>query len=121
MPDYIQNLQRDDAEAFDIASFCQRFRINRTAFYRELDAGRLAAKKVGRRTIIARADALRWLENLPKQRPDPPPPRRKHPVPLRPGFPPEMPRARTRATHGPMREGSLMDRLTKSIVKIAHA
>lgn len=85
---YIQNSERDEAEAFDIASFCQRFRINRTAFYRELDAGRLVAKKVGRRTIITKADALRWLENLPEQRPSPTHPRRKHPVPLRPGFPP---------------------------------
>ena len=88
MPDYIQNSERDHAEAFDIASFCQRFRTNRTALYRELDAGRLVAKKVGRRTIITKADALHWLENLPKQRPNPAHPRRKHPVPLRPGFPP---------------------------------
>jgi hypothetical protein len=88
MPDYIQSSERDDAEAFDIPSFCQRFRTNRTAIYRELDAGRLVAKKVGRRTIITKADALHWLENLPKQRPNPAHPRRKHPVPLRPGFPP---------------------------------
>jgi hypothetical protein len=88
MPDYIQNCERDEAEAFDIASFCQRFRTNRTAIYRELDSGRLTAKKIGRRTIITKADALRWLESLPKQRPNPTHPRRKHPVPLRPGFPP---------------------------------
>ena len=36
MPAYIQNTV-DEAEAFDIASFCQRFRTNRTAVYRELD------------------------------------------------------------------------------------
>ena len=45
MSDYIQNSERDEAEAFDIASFCQRFRTNRTAVYRELDAGRLDREK----------------------------------------------------------------------------
>jgi hypothetical protein len=33
--------------------------------YEEIAAGRLIARKVGRRTIVRRADALLWLRSLP--------------------------------------------------------
>jgi hypothetical protein len=33
--------------------------------YEEITAGRLIARKVGRRTIVRRSDALRWLRLLP--------------------------------------------------------
>jgi hypothetical protein len=33
--------------------------------YEEIAAGRLIARKVGRRTIVRRADALLWLRLLP--------------------------------------------------------
>jgi hypothetical protein len=33
--------------------------------YEEITAGRLIARKVGRRTVVRRSDALRWLRLLP--------------------------------------------------------
>jgi hypothetical protein len=33
--------------------------------YEEITAGRLVARKVGRRTVVRRSDALRWLRLLP--------------------------------------------------------
>jgi hypothetical protein len=33
--------------------------------YLEISAGRLVARKVGRRTIVRRADAIKWLRSLP--------------------------------------------------------
>ena len=33
--------------------------------YEEISAGRLIARKVGRRTIVRRSDAIRWLRALP--------------------------------------------------------
>jgi hypothetical protein len=41
------------------------FRIGRTKTYEEINAGRLKARKAGRRTIIAEEDAEEWLSNLP--------------------------------------------------------
>jgi len=51
--------------AYTVDEFCQRYGIGRTAFYSELSAGRLRAKKCGSRTLIPRAEARRWFENLP--------------------------------------------------------
>ena len=34
--------------------------------YEEIAAGRLIARKIGRRTIVRRADALAWLRSLPR-------------------------------------------------------
>jgi hypothetical protein len=34
--------------------------------YEEIAAGRLTARKIGRRTIVRRADALAWLRSLPR-------------------------------------------------------
>jgi hypothetical protein len=33
--------------------------------YEEIAAGRLIARKIGRRTIVRRSDALLWLRSLP--------------------------------------------------------
>lgn len=52
-------------ELLTIADFVARFRVSRTATYRLLASRELTAKKVGRRTMIPRADAERWLTNLP--------------------------------------------------------
>ncbi|HZZ22830.1 MAG TPA: helix-turn-helix domain-containing protein [Roseiarcus sp.] len=48
-----------------VHDFCQRYRIGRTKTYEEINAGRLKARKAGRRTIIAEADAEDWLSRLP--------------------------------------------------------
>jgi hypothetical protein len=37
--------------------------------YEEIAAGRLIARKIGRRTIVRRADALAWLRSLPRLAP----------------------------------------------------
>jgi hypothetical protein len=46
--------------------FCRRYRIGRTKTYEEINAGRLKARKAGRRTIIAEDDAEEWLSLLPE-------------------------------------------------------
>jgi hypothetical protein len=48
-----------------VNDFCRRYRIGRTKAYEEINAGRLKAKKSGRRTIIAEDDAEEWLSLLP--------------------------------------------------------
>ena len=37
--------------------------------YEEIAAGRLIARKIGRRTIVRRADALAWLRSAPQLSP----------------------------------------------------
>lgn len=54
---------------FSVNDFCHWAGIGRTAAYSEMKAGRLLAKKFGRRTIIPRNEAERWLAALPLQRP----------------------------------------------------
>ena len=53
---------------FSVNDFCQWAGIGRTAVYAEMKAGRLSAKKFGRRTIIPKSEAERWLASLPSQR-----------------------------------------------------
>lgn len=54
--------------AFSVVDFCRWAGIGRTAAYAEMSAGKLAARKLGRRTIILRSEAERWLASLPAQR-----------------------------------------------------
>ena len=54
-----------NAESFSIEAFCARYGVGRQLAYDEINAGRLVIKKAGRRTLIGRADAERWLEHLP--------------------------------------------------------
>jgi excisionase family DNA binding protein len=42
--------------------------VGRTTIFFELRNGRLKARKVGRRTVIAVADLHAWLEALPRSR-----------------------------------------------------
>ena len=51
--------------AFTVDGFCRKYGIGRTAFYEEVTAGRLKAKKRGTRTMIERAEARLWFANLP--------------------------------------------------------
>lgn len=48
-----------------VNDFCQWAGIGRTAFYAELNAGRLVARKFGRRTIVPMSEAEKWLDSLP--------------------------------------------------------
>ncbi|MEO0544419.1 MAG: helix-turn-helix domain-containing protein [Pseudomonadota bacterium] len=51
--------------AMSIKDFSEWIGIGRSTFYNIVNAGELRPKKIGRKTVILRSDALRWLENLP--------------------------------------------------------
>ena len=51
--------------AHSIEDFCDRYGIGRTQAYEEVKAGRLKAKKVGRRTIVPDEAGQEWLASLP--------------------------------------------------------
>lgn len=51
--------------AMSIETFCQWSGIGRSLVYKEIEAGRLRIKKVGRRTIITSEAAGSWLAALP--------------------------------------------------------
>jgi hypothetical protein len=51
--------------AMSIDGFCKGYGIGRTKAYEEINAGRLRARKAGRRTIITADDAEDWLNRLP--------------------------------------------------------
>jgi hypothetical protein len=63
-----QPVQIASSGVFSVNEFCQWAGVGRTAVYAELKAGRLAAKKFGRRTIIPKCEAERWPTSLPSQR-----------------------------------------------------
>ena len=48
-----------------VNEFCKWASIGRTKLYAEMNAGRLMAKKFGSRTLIPRAEAQKWMEQLP--------------------------------------------------------
>lgn len=53
--------------AMSIETFCELVGIGRSLAYREIDAGRLKIRKVGRRTLITREAASNWLSSLPEK------------------------------------------------------
>ena len=50
--------------AYTIDELCIVAKVGRTTVYKEIAAGRLIARKVGRRTIILPSDSQSWLANL---------------------------------------------------------
>jgi hypothetical protein len=50
--------------ALSVPEFCHRYGIGTTAAYAEMKAGRLIARKAGRRTLIRVEDAERWFTGL---------------------------------------------------------
>jgi excisionase family DNA binding protein len=54
--------------AFTIREFCDTFRLCRERAYQEVRARRLRAVKLGRKTLILRADADAWAASLPELR-----------------------------------------------------
>ena len=52
-----------------LAGFCARYSVGRTRAYEEIQAARLKAIKVGRRTMIKTTDAESWLESRPAIKP----------------------------------------------------
>lgn len=51
--------------ADDPAAAAKRLGICRAQLYLELAAGRLTARKAGRRTLVERVEQNRWLASLP--------------------------------------------------------
>jgi len=54
-----------DRGALSIQEFARWAGIGRSAVYLEIAAGRLEARKCGRRTLISMDEALRWRDALP--------------------------------------------------------
>jgi excisionase family DNA binding protein len=54
--------------ALSIREFSAIYNVGRTKTYEELKSGRLRARKIGKRTIIAEDDAEDWLRRLPEVR-----------------------------------------------------
>jgi excisionase family DNA binding protein len=54
--------------ALTLKDFCEGYRICREKAYQEIRAGRLRAVKLGRRTLIMRADVEAWAASLPELR-----------------------------------------------------
>ena len=52
-------------EAFAVREFCARYGICRDTFYNEIRRGRLRVRKLGKRTLILKADAQAWADSLP--------------------------------------------------------
>ncbi|TCK30147.1 excisionase family DNA binding protein [Ancylobacter aquaticus] len=52
--------------AYDVNDAMRVLSIGRNKLYDEITAGRLDARKVGRRTVIPRAAIEAWLSNLPR-------------------------------------------------------
>lgn len=60
-----RGLNASHHEAYSIQEFCRFFSVGRSSIYEEIRAGRLRIRKAGTRTLIAREDALAWLNALP--------------------------------------------------------
>ena len=54
--------------ALTVAEFCDTYSVGRSLFYEELKAGRIEACKAGKRTLILKDKAERWVKALPKLR-----------------------------------------------------
>lgn len=55
----------NDVVAYSIDAAAKASHTGRTALYAEIKAGRLKAKKFGKRTIITADDLRDWLNSLP--------------------------------------------------------
>ena len=54
--------------ALTLKDFCDAYRVCRETAYQQIRAGRLRAVKLGRKTLILRADAEIWAASLPELR-----------------------------------------------------
>jgi hypothetical protein len=59
----------DMERSYSLSEFAHLNDIGLTTVRGEIKAGRLAARKIGRRTIIAADDAKAWQEQLPRVQP----------------------------------------------------
>lgn len=61
-------ITKEKPGSLSVNDFCRWAGVGRTAAYAEMKAGRLTARKFGRRTFIPMAEAERWLDALPAHR-----------------------------------------------------
>lgn len=66
-----QTTEANTPRAFDVLGFCQRYGVGRSTAFKEMAAGRLKARKSGRRTIIMDEDAAAWAAALPEREIEP--------------------------------------------------
>jgi hypothetical protein len=52
-------------QALSIADVCRESGLGRTLIFAEIRAGKLVARKCGRRTLILKEDLMKWLQTLP--------------------------------------------------------
>jgi hypothetical protein len=57
--------QRSASQRASLREFCSIYSLGRTHAYAEIRSGRLRARKLGRRTLVAVDDAEDWLGRLP--------------------------------------------------------
>ena len=57
-----------NASALTLKDFCDAYRVCRETAYQQIRTGRLRAVKLGRKTLILRADADAWASSLPELR-----------------------------------------------------
>jgi excisionase family DNA binding protein len=55
----------DNTQAFTVREFCAAYRISRDSFYSEVRRGQLRAIKLGKKTLVRKADAEAWSASLP--------------------------------------------------------
>lgn len=58
-----------EKRSYTVDEFMAAFGIRRTKTYEEINSGRLKARRVGGRTLIAREDAEAWLGSFPTIQP----------------------------------------------------
>ena len=54
-----------NVELLRVAEFCRRYNVSVRTFYREVNANRLAVKKIGRSTRVPVSAAQAWLDQAP--------------------------------------------------------
>jgi hypothetical protein len=61
----VEQRRRARQRAMSLSEFCEDYNVGRTKAYEEINAGRLRARKCGKRTIVTADDAEEWLRWLP--------------------------------------------------------
>lgn len=51
--------------AMTVDEFCSWASIGRSKFYQEVAEGRIAIRKIGRKSVVTLSDAMTWLDSLP--------------------------------------------------------
>lgn len=57
--------RQEQAYAYTIDQFCERYAVGRSFTYQQIKLGKLLTRKAGRRTLVRHEDAESWLNSLP--------------------------------------------------------